>query len=126
VYSLRGDNFVTKVLKWARGQETLRIVEDQVASPTWARMLAEVTALLLSRGVDYLRERAGLYHLAGGGFASLLRQASRCELAQAILRYNPNRKSIQARKYNLPWRVNSPGRHIARSFRPWSVGASTS
>jgi len=44
-----------------------------------------VTANLLARGGNYLRERAGLYHLAGSGFAS------RFEWAQAILEFDPNR-----------------------------------
>jgi dTDP-4-dehydrorhamnose reductase len=34
VYSLRQAGFVSKVLEWARQQETLRIVSDQVANPT--------------------------------------------------------------------------------------------
>jgi dTDP-4-dehydrorhamnose reductase len=89
VYSLRRDSFVTKVLKWARQQRTLRLVTDQVSNPTWARMLAEVTAQMLAMGgrdvVPWLTERRGLYHLAGDGYAS------RMEWAQAILRCDPHR-----------------------------------
>jgi len=33
VYSLRQESFVTKVLGWARQQETMRVVDDQVGSP---------------------------------------------------------------------------------------------
>jgi dTDP-4-dehydrorhamnose reductase len=81
VYSLRRDSFVTKVLQWSRQQPALRLVTDQVSNPTWARMLAEITALLLAKGgVEYLSERRGLYHLAGSGYAS------RLEWAQAILK----------------------------------------
>ncbi|HEX8990590.1 MAG TPA: dTDP-4-dehydrorhamnose reductase [Anaerolineales bacterium] len=79
VYSLRGDSFVNKVLRWARQNETLRVVDDQVSNPTWARMLAEITAQLLARGQETVRERKGLYHLAGRGYAS------RLEWAQEIL-----------------------------------------
>jgi dTDP-4-dehydrorhamnose reductase len=89
VYSLRRDSFVTKVLGWARQQEILKVVDDQAANPTWARLLAEITALLLARaGADpagWLSERAGLYHLAGRG------RASRLEWAQAILEQDPRR-----------------------------------
>ena len=42
VYSLRRNSFVSKVLGWARKNETLRVVDDQVSNPTWARMLAKV------------------------------------------------------------------------------------
>ena len=74
VYSTRRDSFVSKVLQWARKQTTLKVVDDQVSNPTWARMLAEVSALLLAKGGDnlytWLRERRGVYHLAGSGSAS--------------------------------------------------------
>lgn len=90
VYSLRGESFVTKVLRWSREQRELGIVADQVSNPTWARMLAETTAHLLAKaGPDvsgWLREYRGLYHLAGWGYAS------RLKWAQAILRYDPNPK----------------------------------
>lgn len=85
VYSLRRDSFVTKTLQWARQNETLRLVDDQISNPTWARMLAETTAQVLARGGDYIRERAGLYHLAGDGFAS------RLEWARLVLELDPNR-----------------------------------
>ena len=86
VYSLRGDGFVTKVLKWARQNETLRIVDDQVSNPTWARMLAEITSQVVARGTNIVRERKGLYHLAGGGYAS------RFEWAREILKLDPKSK----------------------------------
>jgi dTDP-4-dehydrorhamnose reductase len=74
VYSLRRPCFVTKVLQWARENETLRIVDDQISSPTWARTLAEATAQVIAQGrgepVEYIREKRGLYHLAGGGSCS--------------------------------------------------------
>jgi dTDP-4-dehydrorhamnose reductase len=95
VYSLCRDSFVTKVLQWARQNETLRIVDDQISNPTWARMLAEITALLLARGLGYLRERTGLYHLAGAGFTS------RYEWAQEIIKLDHG-KHEQRVKQLLP------------------------
>ena len=74
VYSLRRESFVTKVIHWARTQPSMRIVDDQVSNPTWARALAEITALFLARAgnqpLPWLAEHAGLYHIAGRGFAS--------------------------------------------------------
>lgn len=90
VYSLRRSGFVTRVLQWAREQTTLRIVDDQIGSPTWARMLAEATAQVIAAGrgqpVEYIREKAGLYHLAGGG------SCSRYEWAKAILELDPHKE----------------------------------
>jgi dTDP-4-dehydrorhamnose reductase len=96
VYSLRRDSFVTKVLSWARQQETLKVVSDQVSNPTWARQLAEITAQLLAQAnthpAGWLAERGGLYHLAGSGYAS------RLEWAEAILRLDPRREEQVARQ----------------------------
>lgn len=89
VYSTRRDSFVGKVLQWARQNETLKVVSDQVSNPTWARMLAEVTALLIAKaGPDfstYFHEKSGIYHLAGGGYTS------RLEWAKHILQNDPKR-----------------------------------
>lgn len=112
VYSLRGNSFVNKVLNWSRDQKPLRIVSDQTGNPTWARMLAEATAQLLCiarhSGPDWLRERAGLYHLAGDGHASRLRWA------EAILRLDPRREEqittrlIPAQSSDFPTPANRP------------------
>jgi dTDP-4-dehydrorhamnose reductase len=95
VYSLRGDSFVSKTLAWARQQETMRIVADQVGSPTWARMLAEITAAILAQSMsapqDYLSERSGIYHLGGSG------GVSRLDLARAILRFDPRAEEQKVR-----------------------------
>jgi len=89
VYSLRYDSFPTRVLGWARRQEVMRIVEDQVGSPTWSRMLAELTAELLSDAgmsvFDWIEERSGVYHLAGLG------EVSRFEWAKAVLNFDPKK-----------------------------------
>ncbi|MEW6400954.1 MAG: dTDP-4-dehydrorhamnose reductase [Chloroflexota bacterium] len=83
VYSLRRDSFVTKVLTWARNGRELRVVVDQVSNPTSARSLAEMIKRLLlmsSRSpYDFFEQYAGLYHLAGRGYAS------RFEWAESIL-----------------------------------------
>lgn len=83
LYSMRGSNFVTKVLKWSRAHEKLHIVDDQISNPTWARVLAQLTAHALQNGIDYTHDRSGLYHLAGGGYAS------RLDWAREILKYDP-------------------------------------
>jgi dTDP-4-dehydrorhamnose reductase len=77
---------VSKTLEWARKQEKMRVVDDQIGNPTWARMLAEITALLLAKGQDNLHEHAGVYHLAGSG------AASRLEWSKRILELDPRRE----------------------------------
>jgi dTDP-4-dehydrorhamnose reductase len=93
VYSLRQKSgFVNKVMHWARQQETLRVVDDQVANPTWARMLAEITAQVLARGSQQIRDHSGFYHLAGSGFAS------RFDWAKLILELDPDKKEQRVRE----------------------------
>jgi dTDP-4-dehydrorhamnose reductase len=89
VYSLRRESFVTKVLKLARTQPVIRIVNDQISNPTWCRTLAEITGQVLAiskaAGAHWIYERRGLYHVAG------LNAASRFEWAQAILENDPKK-----------------------------------
>jgi dTDP-4-dehydrorhamnose reductase len=115
VYSLRRGSFVTKVLEWARSQPVLRIVDDQVSSPTWCRSLASATALVLARaGSDpagWLAERRGLYHLADCG------SASRYEWAKTILELDPE-KHRQVTEEVLPARSSdfpTPAKRPAQS-----------
>ena len=88
VYSTRRDSFVTKVLQWAREQRELKIVDDQVSNPTWCRMLAEATSILVTKSGNHpaawVRERKGVYHLAGDGYAS------RFDWAKSILEFDPD------------------------------------
>ena len=92
VYSRNRNSFVTKVLEWARKQEKLSIVSDQVSNPTWARTLADVTAQLLGKGFDCLIERRGLYHVAGTGYAS------RLDWARKIIELDPKKHEQKVRE----------------------------
>ena len=87
VYGMRGNSFVNKVLEWARNNTTLKIVSDQISSPTWARMLAEITTAALVKNqtelIEKIRETRGVYHLAGSGYTS------RYEWAKQILANDP-------------------------------------
>lgn len=112
VYSMRRDSFISKVLYWAHSQPEIRVVEDQVGNPTWARALAEITAQLVAKAgpdpLPWLSERRGLYHLAGWGFTS------RLEWAKAILRNDSNkaqqivRKVLPARSVEFPTAAARP------------------
>jgi dTDP-4-dehydrorhamnose reductase len=70
VYSLRGRNFLRTVLNLAAGRDTLSMVADQHGAPTWARAIAQATALVIARwgtggGVD--PSRRGIYHMTAAG-----------------------------------------------------------
>ena len=84
LYSQRGDNFLLKVLKWARAYQVLRLATDQIGNPTAAHLLAEMIFQALHKSLKDLVEQSGIYHLAGEGYAS------RQELGLEILRNDPH------------------------------------
>ena len=49
IFGVHGGNFVKTILRLARERETLRVVADQVGSPTPAALIADVTAQVLGR-----------------------------------------------------------------------------
>lgn len=63
VYGMRGRNFLRTMLQLAKDRDELSIVADQFGAPTWSRMIAETTALLLAR----LDGQEGTYHFTAGG-----------------------------------------------------------
>ncbi len=78
LFSETGHNFVKTILAAAQDRagtgEPLRVVDDQVGSPTYAGHLAAAVDEALQRGIS-----PGLYHLAGSGYCSW------CELAGEIV-----------------------------------------
>ncbi|MEN9680279.1 MAG: dTDP-4-dehydrorhamnose reductase [Pseudomonadota bacterium] len=71
VYGLHGQNFLKTMLRLMAERESLGIVNDQFGAPTWSRMIAEATALIIAQsmrdGSVDLGERSGTYHLTCAG-----------------------------------------------------------
>ena len=69
VFGMRGKNFLTTMLRLFQEREEIQVVDDQIGAPTWSRMIAEASAIIIgqmiSRGDDEFRW--GLYHLAASG-----------------------------------------------------------
>jgi dTDP-4-dehydrorhamnose reductase len=99
LYSSRGNNFVKKVLEWAAKYETIRVVDDQIGNPTWARFVAEAAACVLAQSLpsrlslyEWVCERNGIYHLTSAG------EASRYDWACKIWELAPNRENLKLKK----------------------------
>ena len=67
VYGRRGRNFLLTMQRLARERPEIRVVDDQIGVPNWCRELARATARIASRGLPWLAERSGLYHMSAGG-----------------------------------------------------------
>jgi dTDP-4-dehydrorhamnose reductase len=110
VYSARGHNFVQAMLRLARERDELRIVDDQMGAPTWARTIAEMTVQALAPNgfdLDWAREKSGLYHLAAAGAVSWhgFAQAIFAEAGATLGEINsPTLIPISASEYPLPAR----------------------
>ena len=89
VKTARG-NFIELMLRLARNGQTVRVVEDHVASPTFAPLLAARTIDLWERGAR------GLFHVGGGAAISWF------EYARIIFRaagLHPELKPTNEREY---------------------------
>ena len=71
LYSLYGHNFVKTILRLAEGENPLRVVNDQVGSPTWAADLADAILEIIS-GVNnhQIAFNAGIYNYSNEGTCS--------------------------------------------------------
>jgi dTDP-4-dehydrorhamnose reductase len=77
VYSAGGKGFVPTLIRQLKDSAPVRVVADQIGSPTWSRSLARVTAAILQSiavpgSFDLRRDDWGIYHLGGSGAASRL------------------------------------------------------
>ncbi len=78
IYGLEGKNFLRTILQLAGEQEELRVVDDQIGTPTWCRSIAEATGTiieqLLKRGgssfSETVAEVSSVYHMTCGGRTS--------------------------------------------------------
>lgn len=94
IYSLRGNNFLLTILKLASEKKELRIVKDQYGSPTWARMIAEATAQIISYSAIGSKIK-GTYHLTASG------QTSWHGFAEAILELSVSSAHKKPQLYSI-------------------------
>ena len=73
--SVKGENFIDTIIHQAQKKQRMRIVSDQILSPTYTKNLAENLEVLLQTN------QFGLYHMVSHG------QCSWYELAKTVLSY---------------------------------------
>jgi dTDP-4-dehydrorhamnose reductase len=73
VYSARGSNFISTMLRLAGEKHELQVVADQFGVPTSAELIADITALclyIINRNNDLAETVSGTYHLTPDGDTS--------------------------------------------------------
>ncbi len=93
VYGEGRQNFIYKLLQWAKEREVLQIAFNEVSVPTYTGFIVEKTLKALEKGLT------GLYHLVPRGYASRYEWA---KLILKLLGINKILIPVQKEIFNLP------------------------
>lgn len=123
IYSLRGSNFLTTMLRLFKEKDEISVVNDQIGAPTWSRMVAEVTAIIMSQ-LHQKENGWGLYHLSASGESSwyhFVKEIKRVEDEKRKFSINaisseqyvtaatrPKNSLLNSRKLSQQWNVKLP------------------
>jgi dTDP-4-dehydrorhamnose reductase len=130
VYAARGRNFLLTVLRLAREQDELRIVSDQIGTPTWAREIADATteiARQARREQEQGAFKSGLFNVAATGETSWFGFAEAIVDRLAVTTGTPRKKiyPISSRDYHSPAERPKNSRLAGRRIRErYEVGLS--
>ncbi len=72
-YGVHGDNFVKKIIQRAKTAETVKVIDDQIGSPTATTEVADIICKILPK------TPTGIFHFANAGYVS------RYEMAKFII-----------------------------------------
>jgi dTDP-4-dehydrorhamnose reductase len=102
LYSAKGSNFVKTMLRLMEEGREVRVVSDQVGSPTWAATLARAVIAGINNN-----DLAGVYHWTDAGVASWYELAVAIgeeAVALGLLREPPALQPISTEEYQRPAR----------------------
>jgi len=121
VYALRGSNFLLTIIKKSKENKVIKVVDDQIGSPTWARLIAESTALILAK-TDLKDRQQTIYHLSSNG------KTSWYGFAEAIIAFSDVPKELSPvinaiKTSEFPTKVKRPMNSLMdNSFLKTSLG----
>jgi dTDP-4-dehydrorhamnose reductase len=117
VYGARGNNFLLTMLRLAKEKTELRIVDDQIGSPTTSECIAQATAdilaQLLAPAGGGLEGRSGIYNLTCAGETSWFGFAQEFLSAQ-VGSATPKLIPIPASKFPRPAKRPANSRLLCR------------
>jgi dTDP-4-dehydrorhamnose reductase len=103
LYSTYGHNFFKTMMRLSHEKEELRVVNDQIASPTYARPLAQNTMRLIDKYLNGGFRKTGLYHYSESG------EASWFDFTQEIVRLNGSKtKVVPVTSSEFPTKAKRP------------------
>jgi dTDP-4-dehydrorhamnose reductase len=119
VYGEGKQNFVYKLLQWAREKEVLQIAFNEISIPTYTGFIVEKTLKALEKGLT------GLYHLVPRGYASRYEWA---KLTLKLFGINKVLIPVQKETFNLPAKrpdfsamsCNIIEKELGEEFEEWS------
>jgi dTDP-4-dehydrorhamnose reductase len=121
LYARGGSNFVSKIVAAADRHGSLRVVTDEVSSPTYAPDLATAVAQLVET------EHYGIYHFTNAGICSrhewtreLLELAGRVQVPLEPITSDQWQRAAPAPLY-APL-LNTAGAALGITLRPWQEG----
>jgi len=129
LFSAHGGNFARTILRLAAERDELRVVDDQVGTPTWAGHLAAACRALVDTAARGSAPPHGTYHVAGTpatswhGFASAIVDAA---VAAGRLRHRPAVVPIPSRELPRPARRPADSRlHAAGLLDQLGIAAAS-
>lgn len=119
-YGRAGTNFVSKIIEAARTRDQLKVIDDQVGSPTATAEVSEAICDLLLMD----RLPSGIYHLAAGGYVSRFGMAEfiveRLGLAVSVIPCKTSDFPTAAqRPLNSRFDCSKIEGVLGRKMRPW-------
>ena len=91
VYSTRGRNFLRTMAHLGAREDSVRVVSDQVGSPSWSRQLARTCTLLRLRAGNP-DSPAGIMHVTGAGACSRYQFA--CSIRDQLIEKGVSWKAV--------------------------------
>ncbi len=119
-YGLNGDNFVTKLIRRVEAGQAVKVVDDQVGSPTATTEVALAICELLPEKPE------GLFHFASSGYASRYEMARfvfdklSIDIAPTACKTS-DFQSPAARPLNSRFDCSKIAALLSRAIEPWQV-----
>ncbi|MBK3333185.1 dTDP-4-dehydrorhamnose reductase [Persephonella atlantica] len=93
VYGEGKQNFIYKLMQWAKDNDYLKVAYDEISVPTSTRTIVEVSLKAVEQGLT------GLYHLTNSGYASRYEWAKKVFEIKGIKKFI---KPVSSDIFNLP------------------------